>query len=268
MGGTVSIAPRIHQIYQRIAQLDNLTINDQALSLFNELLEILRTHSDSALLSTDPYLQAIAPPLRRIFANAAYLYEKFWAEQLLAKTDLAEALANDYPYHEHYIRATRLEFQTLAACYGKPLRRILMVGSGPLPMTSVQLINNGGEDLTVDNLDISEEAAQIGEQITSRLGLNQQMRFLTGDILKSVELGDYDAIWLAALAGDSHNKARLVNHLYQCMSPGALLLVRTACDLRGLIYPVVTTQDLSPFTLRLKLQTYSDNFHSVYVVQR
>lgn len=268
MNAALSLPSRIHRIYQRIAQLENLSVDAETLALFGELLEILREHSDSDLLSRDPYLQAIAPPLRRIFAGAAYAYEKFWAEKLLGMPDLPATLQEHYPYRKHYERATRLEYQALSACAEQPVRRILMVGSGPLPMTSIQLVQQAAGDLSIDNLDISGEASDIGKRICAGLGLSGRMNFLTGDISAKDDLAPYDAIWLAALAGDNHNKGRLLKHLYRHMKPGALLLVRTACQLRALIYPAITTADLQPFALRLKIQTYSDNFHSIYLVQR
>lgn len=268
MNAALPLPWRIHRVYQRIARLQNLSVNEETLALFNELLVILRKHSDSELLSSDPYLQAIAQPLRRIFAGAAYAYEKHWAEKLLEMPDITAALQEHYPYREHYERATRLEFQALEACTEKPIRHILMVGSGPLPMTSIQLAKNSEANLCIDNLDINGEATAIGQQICQNLGLAKHMNFLTGDVLDKADLNRYDAVWLAALAGDSHNKARLLKHLHTQMQPGALLLARTACQLRGLIYPSITTTDLTPFTLRLKIQTYSDNFHSIYLVQR
>ena len=252
----------------RMARLENMSVNEELRSLLGELSNILREHSDSELLESDPYLQAIALPLRRIFAEASYAYEKFWADKLLNMPDLLMALQEQYPYYKSYEHVTKLEYQALSACFGKPLHRILMVGSGPLPMTSIQLVKYVGKDLLIDSLDINEEASQIGEQICKVLGLTSQMHFITRDILEKNDLAQYDAIWLAALAGNSHNKARLIDHLHVHTRPGTLMLVRTAFQLRGLIYPVITTKDLMPFTLRLKIQTYRDNFHSIYLVQR
>lgn len=270
MNAALPLPWRIHRIYQQIAQLDNLSVNEQALRLFGELLALLRTHSDSDLLKSDPFLQSIAHPLRRIFALAAFTYEKHWAEKLLEAPDLADALQRHYPYREHYERATRLEYQALTICANKPVRNILMVGSGPLPMTSIQLLRDSANitSLHIDNLDVSAEANDLAQKICGALDLNDRMAFIQGDILRHTDLHRYDAIWLAALAGDSHNKIHLLQHLHRHMRPESLLLVRTACNLRALIYPAIEPADLSAFQLRLKIQTYSDNFHSMYLVQR
>ena len=54
-----------------------------------------------------------------------------------------------------------------------------------------------------------------------------------------LDLGGFDLVYLAALVGSSQqDKERLLVGVVERMRVGALLVVRTAHSLRGLLYPV------------------------------
>lgn len=56
---------------------------------------------------------------------------------------------------------------------------------------------------------------------------------------KKLELDDFDVVYLAALVGmNSQAKNDMVMDIVSKMRPGALLMLRSAHSLRGLLYPV------------------------------
>lgn len=66
------------------------------------------------------------------------------------------------------------------------------------------------------------------------------MRFLCADANDpDILLQNFDVVYLAALVGQTtKEKERVLLNVASRMSPGALLIIRTAHSLRKLLYPV------------------------------
>lgn len=259
---------RIQRSYQQIASLKEFKMNEATMALFSELMTLVSNdHQPDVIrnIVNENYFKAICNPMQRLFAQAAYFYELHWAQKIINANNPKKVLEQDYPYLDHYQRACTLEQQALTAHAKQPLKRVLMIGSGPLPMTSILLARQG---IQVDNLDIKDEANRFATQLCEELNPSTSMRFITSNVLDYNAIHDYDAIWLAAMAGGHQLKPRILDHLYQNMQSGTLLLARTACNLRVMLYPEITAEDLKAFKLRLLMQTFTDNFHSIYVAER
>ncbi|AQK61545.1 putative nicotianamine synthase 4 [Zea mays] len=76
--------------------------------------------------------------------------------------------------------------------------------------------------------------------------LAARMAFRTSDVAHVTrELAAYDVVFLAALVGmAAEEKARVVEHLGRHMVPDAALVVRSAHDARGFLYPVVDPEKI------------------------
>lgn len=264
----IPLSWQIHRSFMEIAALAPFSMNEPTLAAFQRLLGLLSKETadgTAGRLLADPYISALRAPLRHWFAQAAYLYEQHWAEKIITASNSTTCLEQDYPYYDHYHRATRLEWGAVHTLSEGKVRRLLMVGSGPLPMTSMILARQGVE---VTNLDISGPANQIAQQLLTSLEDFPPMKFITADLLDYAQLADFDAVWLAALAGTENQKCHILKHLQHHMKPGAWLLTRTATRLRTLLYPEMTAADLSGFNMKLKIDTYADNYHSMLIAQR
>ena len=244
-------------------------LNEERAALCLELLDILSftqdTHLAAAVLD-DPAVRSRRDDLRRHMASAAFLYELQWSRTLSAADDPAALTESDYPFHDHYRRATELEYHAARTLARRPLRRILMVGCGPLPSTAFQLAHLTGA--RIDALERDPVATEAAGALTTRLGLDGRVRCITSDLRDYARLGDYDAVWLAALAGEQEEKTQLLAHHHRHMAPGALLLARTAADLRTLLYARIRVEDLAAFNVHLLLQPYSRNFHTSLIAEQ
>jgi nicotianamine synthase len=262
------LAGKIHRIYQQLALIPALDADARAFSLVTELLRMLsfRHHGSVAqAVADDPVIAAITPNLQRIFATGSYLYERQSARRMLAEPDVRDVLRQRYPFYQQYWRATALEFNAAAAFLEHPAKRVLLAGSGPLPLTSIVMAERF--DVTVDNLDIEPEANAIAEDLVQRLGLSGRLGFISDDVARAENLEGYDIVWLAALAGSSRDKRRILRQLRTRMRPGSVLAVRTATQLRSLLYSSIRPEDMREFDLKLGLQPYTDNYHSVLIAQ-
>jgi nicotianamine synthase len=262
-------AQRIHAIYWQLALIERLDADPNTLPLAQELLQLLSFRhfgEDMEALLADPVMRAISSNMRRIFAKGSYLYELQAANKLLAKSDLQTALTHEYPFFQQYWRASAMEFQVASSFLDEPPQRVLLAGSGPLPLTSIVMTQRFG--IHVHNIDIEPRANELACRIAERLGLSQQLSFATADIAECDDLAAFDIVWLAALAGGDRDKRRILRHLAQRMRPGAVLAVRTASQLRTFLYPPVALDDFENFDLKVGVQPYTDNYHSVLIAQR
>lgn len=223
-------------------------------------------HSEAVLTHS-----AVAPllgSLRRLCAEGEYELERWWARRIVEHPDPRTELSR-FPYFQNYRDLARLEHHAITGASSQPIRRVLFVGSGPLPLTSLLLDEQYGCE--VDNLDREPDAVAAGAALAAALD-RPRLRFRVGELggydLEGYDLEGYDLVYLAALAGlDVGAKQRLLEHLGRRLSPGTLVLARSAHSLRGLLYPVLDPRDLSGLETLAVTHPFTDVVNSVVVAR-
>lgn len=181
-------------------------------------------------------------------------------------TNAVEVLST-FPYHSNYVDLTALELHALSSAIDlHHVRKIAFIGSGPLPLSSLCLLQQlpsqsckAGRDLTaaacpdndaprvsILNIDREAEAIHLSRALTEKLGpaVAKSMRFVcaaVGDSSTSTlaELQTCDVVFVAALVGTSaEEKTHILERVAAGMRGGSLMVVRTAKGLKGLLYPV------------------------------
>jgi len=261
-------AEKIVLQYELITATPEITISDDTLGQLHSFLSLLSNNHDAEFSNNvleHPSIQEIKPNVQSVFSRTSSLYERHWAHRILSSDMPRVVFEQKYPYYQHYERATALEISAIRALASGAINNALMIGSGALPVTSMALATNG---FKTENLDIDQADLELGKDVSEALGVGQAMTFTHSDICHKTDLAEYDVIWLAALVGDEAAKTHIINHLFKHMAPGGLLVVRTAYNLRTLLYPSTSERDLEPFSMKLKIQTYADNFHSILIAQK
>ncbi|SPQ20860.1 14b1815c-b390-4f59-8ecf-722ee587f229 [Thermothielavioides terrestris] len=95
-----------------------------------------------------PDVQSILPSLRQLCADAESCLELHWAEHILgsqadaheSSPDAVLARLKTFPYYDNYEELTRLELCAILSATKTPPRRVAFMGSGPLPLTSLCLL--------------------------------------------------------------------------------------------------------------------------------
>ena len=168
-----------------------------------------------------------------------------WDEKLNITVTAKEMLLA-FPYHSNYIDLVRMELNALASV--KPNfapRTFAMIGSGPLPLTPLciwdQLKSQNYGCITCHNVDLNAQAMDSSINMCRALGRAAgTMCFHCADASSDgVDLRTFDVVYLAALVGgcSSHKQSILANMIKR-MSPGTLVVLRSAHSLRRLLYPV------------------------------
>ncbi|MGL5863770.1 MAG: nicotianamine synthase family protein, partial [Phycicoccus sp.] len=179
-----------------------------------------------------------------------------------------------FPYLDNYRRLTSLELHAvggLGVDAGR-LRRVCVLGSGPLPMTALFLARSLGA--RVDAVDIDAEASDLASEVTGQLAHWGEVRVHLGDARDLDTVSDADLVILAALVGlDRQAKGQVVAAVTRRMRTGALLVARGAYRLRTLLYPPVDPADLvaasqGRLTPLVELHPLDDVVNSVVVAVR
>ena len=261
-----AVVTQVRALHAALAACPDLTPGPRTDDLFGRLVTLAVDPSaarEADAVLGDPAVASLLPELRRLCADGEFELERHWAQRIVAAPDPEAELAR-FPYHQNYVDLTRLEHHAVSGLVPHRIRRVLFVGSGPLPLTSMLLADTYG--CAVDNLDHAPEAVALSTALTRRLG-RTGLRFDVGDVLDRHDL-DHDLVYLAALAGlDPDAKLALLSHLARTLAPGTLVLARSAHSLRGLLYPVLDPHDLPGMDTLSVVHPFTDVVNSVLVAR-
>ncbi len=179
-----------------------------------------------------------------------------------------------FPYYANYEELTRLELCAILSATKAPPRRVAFIGSGPLPLTSLCLLQSlkqnalsstlpaptldapaaAADPVVVLNIDYSASAIAASLSLCLALGeTGHGMEFLCAEATSPTkDLAEFDVVYMAALVGISQaEKEDIMLQVVGRMRPGALLVVRSSWGLRTCLYPEV---DLATERLLARLE--------------
>lgn len=220
---------RIHHAIRRVTRLPSLDPNDEVNAAFEALVNAVVDLSNDTV---DPHTEET---IRRICADAETKMEYYWAK-LIGKSREPIRMLETFPYNNNYRELVGREVALaekngLMKTHGQ---RVLVVGSGPLPLTAVNLTGHG---FIVDQIDRSPEAVRHAERMQRAIG-QKGGEYIVGDA-QGVQLNHmYHLIIVAALAGnDQHEKQMIIDALLPYLHADGRLLLRSAIGARALLYP-------------------------------
>lgn len=178
-------------------------------------------------------------------ATAEYLLEATFAREIRAGNKTAQ----DFPYYENYILLVKFEMDSLKAyCPNLCVSRVAVIGSGPLPLTTVEMLKHLPESVVVTNFDHSEEAIELSTVVVS-YNKNLYVKQRTALEITAEDLAGVNLVHLAALVGIRDDEKRnVIEHLYNVMEPGSVLMARSALGLKTLLYKRLSTVECGRFS--------------------
>ncbi|KAH6666820.1 Nicotianamine synthase protein-domain-containing protein [Halenospora varia] len=287
------IVDKLTGIYSRMQSLGDLKPSPEVNGVFGDLvglcIEPVEENVSNCVMS-DQRTTEILPSLRSTCSAAEYELESHWAEKIArqANPQLAQQTLATFPYNQNYIDLTRLELSSLLAIHPdlSTIRKIAFIGSGPLPLTSLQLLEElnseagpfsrrgKGIEAEVLNIDFSEKAIELSNSLCASLGPDHHakgMKFLQADATNLPEglLKVYDVVFLAALVGNGQEeKEAVLRKVVGELKEGTLVVVRSVRGLRGVLYPEfdVTTKGVREvLDVGAVVHPYGDVVNSVVV---
>ncbi|PHH74474.1 hypothetical protein CDD83_4562 [Cordyceps sp. RAO-2017] len=284
-----NIIDHVLAIHAALRQQADLRPGRPVDELLTSLVERCVQIHDTAVVQevlADPGLRAALPSLQSMCARAECCLEAHWADAIAQGTDADDVyrLLRSFPYYDNYERLARLELCALCSLGPMPTR-VAFIGSGPLPLTSLCLLEalrgggGGGvgaerrDDVGVLNIDRDEPAIAASRRLAAKLGHRARgTDFVCAEAgSDAVDLAPFDVVYLAALVGASQaEKERLLIDVVRTMREGALAVVRTSWGLRTCLYSqfdVTTKAVLRWLDVCLVLHPYGDIVNSVIVAR-
>jgi hypothetical protein len=262
-------APALQELHRQLTDRPDLRPCPEVDRLFGDLVRLVLATSpdDEARLLDDAAVLAIRGGLRALCSEGEYQLELAWARRIAASPSPRDELER-FPYVDNYRQLTRMELDLLATVADRPARRVAFVGSGPLPLSSLLMAAELG--VPVDNLDRDAEAVVLGQRVAAALGPALgpvPLTFRQADVT-GADLRGYDVVVLAALVGaGGPEKRTILGHLAASMSPGAVLLARSARGMRSLLYPAIEPAALDGFELQAVVHPVDEVVNSVVLAQ-
>lgn len=204
--------------------------------------------------------------LRALCGTGETALEVHWAKRLaVAKDVLAELQL--FPYYENYRQMVQAELGLLRQ-YAPQANSVLLVGSGPLPLTAYFLAAEHG--LAVQCLDIDAQANRLARDWLYRLPQILPIKFSTADIRDLQPMPHTSAVWLCALVlgQSSAEQERLLHSLEARLHPGQFLGVRSVRALRCLLYPKVDCRCCTGLDFKGVFHPHGEIVNSFVVMQK
>lgn len=201
--------------------------------------------------------------LRAASSVAESELERYWAQKIITSANPQSALS-DFPYIDNYRDLVERELECLRVSGADSITSALIIGSGPLPLTAMELQAHG---IDVDHNDASASALALCEDLLKSLSIKGQHILGTGE---SVVLDrQYDLIVIAALAGETQQaKQSIVENILPYLSDDGRILVRSARGARSLLYPELDSRAFRGISLLHEYHPEDHVINSVLVYKK
>lgn len=270
------LVQKVTELYDKISNLDSLKPSKDVDTLFTDLVHtcIPPNPIDVTKIPCNK-IQEMRSNLIKLCGEAEGHLETHYSTILASFHDNPLHHLHIFPYFSNYLKLSLLEFKILNQFVNNNnvnyINRLAFVGSGPLPLTSIVLATNHLTKTVFHNYDINPLANSMAARLVcSDPDLSERMFFHTTDIMDVTgSLKDYDVVFLAALVGmDKETKSHVIDHLSKYMSPGAILMVRSAHGARAFLYPVVDNTDLQGFEVLSVYHPTDEVINSVVIARK
>ncbi|XP_073049614.1 nicotianamine synthase-like [Primulina eburnea] len=261
---------QVCELYNQISKLQNLNPSKEVNSLFTQLVDACIPPYPIDVTKLCTKIQCIRTNLIQLCGQSESLLEKHYST-ILGSLEYPLHHLQLFPYYSNYLKLSKLEFDLVSQHALNPAR-VAFIGSGPLPLTSIVLATHHLTSTVFHNYDIDESANSLASRLVeSDPDLSKRMIFHTKDVMNmsGPELGEYDVVFLAALVGmDMEQKMLVIDHLSKNMTPGAILMLRSAHGARAFLYPMVEPQHLQGFEVVSVFHPTDEVINSVVIARK
>ena len=169
--------------------------------------------------------------LRQLYAEFLFDLEMEWSRKFLLSKS---ASLSEYPKYRHYELRVSYEMHMLSVICARPIRKILLVGCGSLPLSALMIKHDFGA--TVDLLDRNIEALRHAKRLIQKYDREMKSAFIHADALRFKGFGNYDVVFLAGTVGaDSPTRQKIVEKVFSGMKKASVLVLRPPINLEKII---------------------------------
>ncbi|KAI7865873.1 Nicotianamine synthase protein-domain-containing protein [Spinellus fusiger] len=269
------LVERVNSIYQQLSDASSFCPSENINALFKKLVQICIITYETWLVDfvlECPSLQTIMEPLRALCSVAEYHLEVFWCRKLVhmqGNLNNKRQILSHFVYYDNYYQLACLELNTLQGLEAN-MDRIVFVGCGPLPLSSILMALQCRKIQKIDNIDKDVDAIVAARQLTQKLEMENQLEYHEMDAT-AYDYRHADIVVLAALVGENpQEKMSFLKCIASSMKPGALVLVRSAHSLRKILYSSISPYQVNQcgFQTLANVDPYNDVVNSIIVARR
>ena len=138
----------------------------------------------------------------------------------------------------NYIFYRKMIFKEIAAAELKPGAKVLHVGSGPLPLTSICLADSG---FVVDAIDNDSAVVCTAIKTTKKFALDKTIKFKETDGTE-INCLKYDAVWISFIV---QPKEEVIKKVLSTLKDGGKVIYRNPRSWLTLFYPQANPRELA-----------------------
>lgn len=264
----LNLADSTIDAYHHLNGLDDLSPAEDTNRMFSRLVQAARaplpTHKVHTLLAeVDSRIEL--GNLHMLCAKGEFAMEEYWAKRIHAAANPKKEL-KAFTYWDNYKKLAAMEVKAIRSLMPQA-KKVLFVGSGPLPLSSY--IMSAHYKLDVENMDLDDDAVDCAVKWMFPMMGEKAIPCHHVDVMDFTDFGRFDVVIMAALVGlTSEQKCRVTEHLNRHMHMDQLLMVRSVRGLRSLLYPKVVAEDLVGFTTIKEVHPRGEVINSVLLARK
>ncbi len=185
----------------------------------------------------DSRVRNIRAPMLQKLAEAEFHMERYFAEMFSKQQSLSLPDLDQFWYRDCYHKLAQFEIEAMHKTVSekdKPLK-MAFVGSGPLPLTGIDMYLQKGCDMLC--VDCDQEAATLSRSLVEKLGLSQKISVVQRDGCEQ-DYSGCDVVLIAALVPEKEKVVRRVRET----APDAVIGIRSVQRLKALLYEPVSIE--------------------------
>jgi hypothetical protein len=210
---------------------NNPLINKCLSAFVGAVLDCSQSSFAEAVL-LNPQIQKIRPGLLEKLSEAEFLMELDVGKMFAELGPFTPCALNIFRYRDYYEKLIGEEISAMEEMgfFPGPDKTIAFVGSGPLPMTAIDM--HLQTKAHIKCVDSDAEAVSISKQMIENMGLLDKIEVLH----QSGDQFDYSSCDMVIVAALVHLKTNVVAQI-RTTNPDAEIGVRSAKGLKTLLYP-------------------------------
>lgn len=248
------------KIFHKILNLKSLKPSKETNEAFSELVKYSENSFNKVNLNEMQIVE-----LRKISSAAEYEMELHWADKII-KSKNPNSELEKFWYYKNYEDLVTLEYINIISI-NKKVKKVLFVGGGPLPLTTIILANK--YNILCEVLERDEVSFLKSTTLIKSLELENKVKIIKITAEKHNSYTKYDLIYLAALVGENEkSKNKMINHIYKAISKNSLFLCRSSHGSRKIIYNPINKNIFKKLKPLLEVRPYNSIINSFFILQK
>jgi protein-L-isoaspartate O-methyltransferase len=248
MNNYKKIIEEILGIHENLKHEKDLSPNNEVInknltrlvSICTENLDFYDTH----MILKDKRIQKTSKNLLNICKRSEGEMEKYWVKHFLNIDNLSYDCLKKFIYFKNYLDLVKDEVPLARV---KETDKVLFVGSGALPLTSIIMSKVTGCKSYC--FDIDKEACDLSKKLVEKIGLDNSVFIINKDG-RDADLSEFNVIIIASLV---EAKRELTSKIVKENISGRVV-IRSAEGIRILLYDKVKNEELKGLIIKKRVE--------------